>query len=95
MGVGSDLHSIVDPAVDPELEWGRELRDLATALTTGEGVEESGKLLAEAAGREVAAAAVGVCANFEMMNRILDGIGCPVPAFARPIAKQLGVEPAH
>jgi hypothetical protein len=43
------------------------------------------------AGPQVAAAAVGVCANFEMMNRVLDATGCPVPDSLHFVAGLLGI----
>ncbi len=44
-----------------------------------------------AASPEATAAAVAVCANFQMMNLILDATGCPVPERLRFVADLLGI----
>ncbi|MEM7324730.1 MAG: hypothetical protein AAF531_16700 [Actinomycetota bacterium] len=46
-----------------------------------------------AAGEAVAERAVSVCATFQMMNRLLDGVGAPVNARLHPLAAELGFEP--
>ena|SRR3712207_5924637 len=88
------LRAVVDDRTDPGLPWGIELRNLAAAMVTGERLDDSRDALARQAGPEVAAAAVGVCANFEMMNRILDATGCPVPERLRFMEELLDV-PRH
>ena len=90
-GTAVEFSAIVDPSVDPQLQWGAELRDLATAMVSGEGLEAARAALVAVSSPEMAAAAVGVCANFAMMNRILDATGCPVPKHARALAEVLGV----
>jgi hypothetical protein len=90
-GEGVDLRAIIDERHDPGLDWGGPLRALATAMSTGTGLEPARATLAAVASEAVVAAAVGVCANFEMMNRILDATGCPVPDHARPMARHLGL----
>jgi hypothetical protein len=90
-----NYRAILDEEVDPRLPWGVELRDLATALTTGKDLPTARSVLAGVAGERAAAAAVSVCANFQMMNRVLDATGCPVPAHARPSAELLGVALDH
>jgi hypothetical protein len=90
-GTSMDLRAVVDTDVDPGLAWGVELRDLATALASGKQLDESRDALMRAAGPQATAAAVGVCANFEMMNRILDATGCPVPQRLHFVADLLGV----
>ena len=80
----------------PEVPFGAELRDLTEALTTAtnqEPTEERAALVA-AAGAEVAERAVSVCATFQMMNRLLDGVGAPVKARLHPLAQELGFDPA-
>jgi hypothetical protein len=94
-GTAIDYRGIVDESVDPRLPWGVELRDVATALTHGKDLAEARAALVDAAGAGPAAAAVGVCANFQMMNRVLDATGCPVPAHARSVAKLVGVDVDH
>lgn len=94
-GTPADLRAVTDSGIDPGLPWGRELRDLATAMATGLRLEESRDALTRAAGPRVTAAAVGVCANFEMMNRILDATGCPVPERLHFVAGLLGLTGRH
>ena len=50
--------------------------------------------LVAVAGTEVAERAVGVAATFQMMNRLLDGVGAPVHQRLHPLAVELGFEPA-
>ncbi|WP_041775637.1 hypothetical protein [Blastococcus saxobsidens] len=90
-GTSVDLRAVADAGIDPGIAWGAELRDLATAMATGERLDESRSALIRVADRRVTAAAVGVCANFEMMNRILDATGCPVPARLRHLEGLLGI----
>lgn len=84
---------MTDDTVDPSLPAGAELRDLATALVRGGGADlaKARDRVVEAAGDEAAARAVTVAANFEMMNRVLDATGCPVPERARRLAEPLGL----
>jgi len=37
---------------------------------------------------------IGVCATFQMMNRLLDGVGAPVNAALYPLAREFGFDPA-
>ncbi len=90
-GTSVDLHAVTDSGIDPGLLWGPELRDLATAMVTGTRLDESRDALTRAAGPRATAAAVGVCANFEMMNHILDATGCPVSESLRFVADLLGI----
>jgi hypothetical protein len=90
-GQSADLRSVVDDRIDPGLPWGIELRNVATAMVTGRRLDERRQALSREAGPQVAAAAVGVCANFEMMNRILDATGCPVPDSLRFVEELLGI----
>ncbi|MEM7271733.1 MAG: hypothetical protein AAF547_01525 [Actinomycetota bacterium] len=80
----------------PDLPFGAELRDLADAMTTAFGQEPvaaRGALVA-AAGPAVAERAIGVVATFQMMNRLLDGVGAPVNPSLHGLARTLGFEPA-
>lgn len=94
-GASVNLRAITDASIDPGIPWGRELRDLATAMATGERLDESRDALTREAGPEATAAAVGVCANFEMMNHILDATGCPVPERLRFVEELLGFSARH
>lgn len=94
-GTHVDLRAVVDTHLDPGMPWGIELRDLATAMSAGQRLDESRDALTQVAGARVTAVAVGVCANFQMMNRILDATGCPVPATRDFVADLLGVTRRH
>ncbi|OMQ15216.1 hypothetical protein A7K94_0211085 [Modestobacter sp. VKM Ac-2676] len=85
----------MDSDTDPGIPWGVELRDLATAMATGARLDETRNALTRAAGPSATARAVGVCANFEMMNHILDATGCPVPERLRGVADLLGITWRH
>lgn len=74
------------------LAAGAELSRLASALTAGEGLDAARAALVDTAGGRAAAAAVAVCANFQMMNRVVDAIGLPVPAADREMSRQLGLD---
>jgi hypothetical protein len=94
-GTSVDLRAVADTGVDPGLPSGVELRDLATAMVTGDRLDESRDALIRAAGPRAAASAVGVCAAFQMMNRILDATGCPVPERLHFMEDLLGVTGHH
>ena len=64
---------------------------MATALITGGGLDAARSALLRVAGTDATAQAVAVAANFEMMNRVLDATGCPVPARARKLEAPLGL----
>lgn len=63
---------------------------MATHWTESPTIER--KALAAAAGPAAAERAVGVAATFQMMNRLLDGVGAPVRQSLHPIAHELGFE---
>jgi len=90
-GGAADLRAVRDESIEPGLLWGKELRDLATAMATGRRLDVARDDLVRLAGGEVTAAAVSVCANFQMMNLILDATGCPVPAPLHFVADLLGI----
>ena len=46
--------------------------------------------MVDALGAAAAERAVGVCATFQMMNRLLDGVGAPVDKALHPLAVELG-----
>lgn len=86
----------VSSGAEPDLEFGLELRDLADAMTTRTDQEPivERTALVSVAGEEAAERAVGVCATFQMMNRLLDGVGAPVNRGLHPLAAELGFDPA-
>ena len=95
LNLGIDITAVAT-GVAPAVPFGAELTALATALTTktsAEPVVERSALI-EAAGPEEAERAIGVCATFQMMNRLLDGVGAPVRSSLHGIAADLGFDPA-
>lgn len=95
LALSIDITTVATGAV-PAVPHGAELTALATALTTktsAEPVVERSALI-EVAGPEVAERAIGVCATFQMMNRLLDGVGAPVRSSLHGIATELGFDPA-
>jgi hypothetical protein len=87
-----DLAAINDVTRDPLLPAGRELRDLTDAAVLRDPHERDIALpaLVAAAGEPGAVRAAAVAGNFEMMNRLLDGIGVG-PGGMASIAVELGV----
>lgn len=81
--------------MDPLAPGGRELRAFATALVRGDDLETARADLVDAVGAEGAARAATVAANFEMMNRVVDATGCPIPSRAREMAGPLGLDLAR
>ena len=79
----------------PNMAFGSELAALAQAMATNwiEPPTAEREALVSAAGPEFAERAIGVAATFQMMNRLLDGVGAPVNERLYPLAKELGFEP--
>ncbi|NNF64341.1 MAG: hypothetical protein HKN07_08775 [Acidimicrobiia bacterium] len=71
-GIPVDLHTVVDTSITTEVPAGRELLALADALVSGLGLVEARSAVVDSVGPIAASRAVGVIANFETMNRILD-----------------------
>lgn len=71
-----------------------ELAALVRALTVHPSVDpvaERSALIA-VAGPAAAERAVAVCATFQLMNRLLDATGTPVPSSLDPLAVELGFD---
>lgn len=94
-GIDLDL-AVVATGAPPPFPAGEELAALTLAMTTRPGAEPVAEraALVEAAGPDVAERAIGVCATFQMMNRLLDGVGAPVHPSLHRIATALGLDPA-
>ncbi len=77
------------------MAFGQELAALAQAMATDWVASPTAArdALIAAAGPQVAERAVGVAATFQMMNRLLDGVGAPVNERLHPLAQELGFEP--
>lgn len=88
-----DLRGVTDPMVDPLIAHGCELRALTDAAVLRDPYERDIALdaLVEAAGEAAARRAAATAGNFEMMNRLLDGIGVGPRDQMATIAPALGL----
>lgn len=87
------LGAIADPSVDSEVAGGGELMAAvdAAVLRDHHELPEARSALIAAVGEAAAVRAFATTGNFEMMNRLLDGLGVmPAPA-SRGIGAELGV----
>lgn len=93
-GIDLDI-GVVATGEAPDLPFGAELAALARAMGTNvtEPPTAARDALVTAAGEAVAERAIGVAATFQMMNRLLDGVGAPVHERLHPLARELGFEP--
>lgn len=96
VGIAVDLETVATGHT-PALAHGAELAALVDALTTDTARVPSAQLaaLVDLAGAEAAERCVAVCATFQMMNRLLDGTGTPLPPGLEPIATTLGFDAAE
>ncbi|NNC75004.1 MAG: hypothetical protein HKN93_05775 [Acidimicrobiia bacterium] len=91
-----DLRGAAHLSIDPLLDGGREIVDFTTALVGRADVAASREAAVGAIGAEATARVAAVAGNFEMMNRILDAVGVPVPrSRAESIAGELGIDVDH
>ena len=90
-----DLRAVTSNGADPGVPAGRQLLDFADALIDDDhaDVDAARRALVDVAGRDGAARAAMVAGNFEMMNRILDATGVPVPVRMGEITAELGLPP--
>ena len=78
-----DLRAITNRAYDPLIPGGAELLDFVDAALTGSDTAAARAAIGTTLGNEAVVDAAGVMGNFEMMNRIADGVGMPVGAGRR------------
>lgn len=95
LDLGVDITAVATGAAPP-IPFGAELAALTLALTTNTATQPAAEraALVAGAGAAVAERAIGVCATFQMMNRLLDGVGAPVRSSLHGIAATLGFDPA-
>ena len=88
-----DLGAIRDPTIDSGLPAGHELLALTDAAVLRDADEREVAFagLRGAVGERAAVRAAAVVGNFEMMNRLLDGIGVGAPPGSDAIAADIGV----
>ena len=89
----ANLLAISDSMADPLLDAGLELRAFTDAAVLRDPHERDIALhaLIEAVGEPGARRAAATAGNFEMMNRLLDGIGVGPPDGFVAIAPEIGV----
>jgi hypothetical protein len=90
-----DLRGVLDATVDPLVPAGVLLRDSADAVIDRDrsAWARARAGLTDRLGPAAPAAAAGVAANFQMMNRLLDATGVPVPQRRVELGRALGMEP--
>ena len=88
-----NLKAVANRDVDPNIAAGKELLDFADALLGGDedALDQAREALRSAIGPQGAGRAAMVIGNFEMMNRILDATGVPVPISLGEITSELGL----
>ncbi|MGI9601026.1 MAG: hypothetical protein ACR2QE_04020 [Acidimicrobiales bacterium] len=90
-----DLAAIKDESIDPApgVAAGRQLRNLVDAIVLRDRDERSTALaeLTAEVGEAGAVRAAAVTGNFEMMNRLMDGIGVGAAPELAPLAAEIGV----
>lgn len=81
LGYTIDIAGVADPSVDIGVPAGAALIRLVDAFLVSARAshEEAREAVMEAAGPEALVDAAAVFANFEMMNRVAEGTGLPVP----------------
>lgn len=91
-----NLTPIAEGGGDPLLPGGGELVGYVNAALAGSGVAAARAAVVDALGAAAAVDAAAVIGNFEMMNRIADGVGMPVGAGTRKrmaaIIQRLGLD---
>lgn len=77
------------------MDHGAELVALCDALGSGAPTDPASErqALVEVAGADATERAIGIIATFQMMNRLLDGVGAPVNPHLHAIAVELGFDP--
>lgn len=95
LNINLDITAVATGA-PPPLPGGAELAALVEAITTRTAYDPQAErdALGAAIGERATERAIGVCGTFQMMNRLLDGVGAPVAKSLHPLAKELGFEPA-
>jgi len=88
-----DLRAVSDRSIDPNIPAGKELLDFADALLGDDeqALDEARDALQGVAGDAATTRAALVIGNFEMMNRLLDATGVPVPLSMGAITAELGL----
>ena len=88
-----NLKAVSDSSLDPNLPAGSELLAFVDALISNDAevLDQTRATLQDVAGPDAATRAALVIGNFEMMNRLLDATGVPVPVSMGAITSELGL----
>ena len=78
-----DLLPVATGTGNPLLPGGEALLGMVNATLAGSGVADARNAVVAALGEDATIDAASVIGNFEMMNRIADGVGMPVGAGTR------------
>ena len=88
-----DLRSVGDPSMPSGRKDADALLRFTSALVLRQpDLDIARAEVAEILGPDAIGSAAAAAGNFEMMNRILDATGVPVPASMQAIAPELGVD---
>ena len=79
LGYPIDLRGLVDTSVELGVPGGKDLIDLVDSFVQGKGTEAARSDVRSELGDASFVDAAGCFGNFEMMNRIAEGTGIPVP----------------
>lgn len=78
-GYDLDVRAVGDRTVDPGVSGGVAILDFVDALLLRDDADHERRVLQDQVGSEGLVDASGVFANFQMMNRLAEGTGIPVP----------------
>ncbi len=78
-----ELKAITERDLDPLIPGGAQLLDFVDAALSGRGVVAARDAVVATLSEAAAVDAAAVIGNFEMMNRIADGVGMPVGSGSR------------
>lgn len=90
-GMSVDLRGITDLTIDLGIPAARPLLAFTEVLIGGDEVTDEREDLVAVVGEAAAARAALTAGNFEMMNRIVDSTGVPVPSSMSTLLAELGV----
>ncbi len=90
-----DLRAVGDSSIDPNIPAGTQLLAFVDALLGDDtnALDHARATLTDVAGPDATTRAALVVGNFEMMNRLLDATGVPVPISMGGITSELGLPP--
>lgn len=85
----AELKAITERSLDPLLPGGVALLDYVDAILSGADITGAREAVIATLDASAAVDAAAVTGNFEMMNRIADGVGMPVGAGTRKQASEV------